>query len=82
MLAETGMALAYDDLPKTAGQVTTAEAMGDALLDRLQKAGITFTVVGRRESLCQRVYVAASAAVLGAVRRPGGYSVGPAWFRR
>ncbi|WP_329243378.1 saccharopine dehydrogenase NADP-binding domain-containing protein [Actinoallomurus sp. NBC_01490] len=49
MLAETGMALAYDDLPKTAGQVTTAEAMGDALLDRLQKAGITFTVVGRRE---------------------------------
>jgi short subunit dehydrogenase-like uncharacterized protein len=49
MLAESGMSLAYDDLPKTAGQVTTAEAMGDALLDRLQKAGISFTVVGRRE---------------------------------
>jgi short subunit dehydrogenase-like uncharacterized protein len=49
MLAETGMALAYDDLPKTAGQVTTAEAMGDALLGRLRSAGITFTVVGRRD---------------------------------
>jgi short subunit dehydrogenase-like uncharacterized protein len=48
MLAETGMALAYDDLPATAGQVTTAQAMGDALLERLEKAGITFTVVGRR----------------------------------
>jgi short subunit dehydrogenase-like uncharacterized protein len=49
MLAEAAMALAYDDLPKTAGQVTTAEAMGDALLGRLQRAGIGFTVVGRRE---------------------------------
>jgi short subunit dehydrogenase-like uncharacterized protein len=48
MLAESAMALAYDDLPKTSGQVTTAEAMGDALLTRLQRAGITFTVVGRR----------------------------------
>jgi saccharopine dehydrogenase (NAD+, L-glutamate forming) len=49
MLAESGMSLAYDDLPKTAGQVTTAEAMGDALLNRLQKAGISFTVVDRSE---------------------------------
>jgi short subunit dehydrogenase-like uncharacterized protein len=48
MLAESAMALAYDDLPKTAGQVTTAEAMGDALLSRLQQAGMTFTVVGKR----------------------------------
>jgi short subunit dehydrogenase-like uncharacterized protein len=48
MLAEAGMALAYDDLPKTAGQVTTAEALGDALLARLQRAGITFTVLGKR----------------------------------
>jgi short subunit dehydrogenase-like uncharacterized protein len=49
MLAESAMSLAYDDLPETAGQVTTAQAMGDALLDRLQRAGIAFTVVGRRE---------------------------------
>jgi short subunit dehydrogenase-like uncharacterized protein len=45
MLAESALALAYDDLPETAGQVTTAEAMGDALLARLQRAGIGFTVV-------------------------------------
>ena len=49
MLAESAMSLAYDDLPKTAGQVTTTEAMGDALLERLQRAGIAFTVVGSRE---------------------------------
>ena len=45
MLAEAALCLAFDDLPPTAGQVTTAPAMGDALIDRLQKAGITFTVV-------------------------------------
>ena len=49
MLAESGMSLAFDDLPKTAGQVTTAEAMGDALLARLQQAGLSFTVLGRSE---------------------------------
>jgi short subunit dehydrogenase-like uncharacterized protein len=48
MLAESAMCVAFDDLPKTSGQVTTAEAMGDALLDRLRRAGITFTVVGER----------------------------------
>jgi short subunit dehydrogenase-like uncharacterized protein len=48
MLGESAMALAYDDLPKTSGQVTTAEAMGDALLTRLTKAGTTFTVLGSR----------------------------------
>lgn len=48
MLAETAMSLAYDDLPKTSGQVTTAEAMGDALLSRLQRAGIAFTVLAKR----------------------------------
>jgi short subunit dehydrogenase-like uncharacterized protein len=47
MLAESAMALAYDDLPKTSGQVTTAEAMGDALLSRLQRADMAFTVLGR-----------------------------------
>jgi short subunit dehydrogenase-like uncharacterized protein len=44
MLAESGLCLAYDDLPATSGQVTTATAMGDALLERLQKAGISFRV--------------------------------------
>ena len=42
MLAESALCLAFDDNPPTAGQVTTAQAMGDALLERLQKAGITF----------------------------------------
>jgi len=42
MLAESGLCLAFDDNPKVAGQVTTAEAMGDHLLARLQAAGITF----------------------------------------
>lgn len=45
MLAEAGLCLAFDELPKTAGQVTTATAMGDALLERLQKAGIGFRVI-------------------------------------
>ncbi|WP_119731305.1 saccharopine dehydrogenase family protein [Thermomonospora amylolytica] len=45
MLAESAMCLAYDDLPETAGQVTTAVAMGDALTDRLVKAGISFRVL-------------------------------------
>ena len=42
MLAESALCLAFDELPETAGQVTTAQAMGDALLDRLQQAGISF----------------------------------------
>ncbi|MFL6056787.1 MAG: saccharopine dehydrogenase family protein [Actinoallomurus sp.] len=46
MLAESALCLAFDDLPETAGQVTTVEAMGDALLTRLQHAGLEFTVVG------------------------------------
>ena len=45
MLAESALCLAFDDLPQTAGQVTTATAMGDALLARLQRAGIEFSVV-------------------------------------
>jgi len=42
MLAESALCLALDDNPPTAGQVTTAQAMGDALLTRLEAAGITF----------------------------------------
>ena len=45
MLAESALCLAFDELPDTAGQVTTAEAMGDALLTRLQGAGISFRVL-------------------------------------
>ncbi|WP_322937739.1 saccharopine dehydrogenase family protein [Nocardioides bizhenqiangii] len=45
MLAESTLCLALDDNPPTAGQVTTAEAMGDALLARLQAAGLTFARV-------------------------------------
>jgi short subunit dehydrogenase-like uncharacterized protein len=44
MLAESGLCLAFDQLPERAGQLTTAVAMGDALLVRLQKAGIEFRV--------------------------------------
>lgn len=44
ILAESALCLALDDLPKTSGQVTTAVAMGDALLGRLREAGIRFRV--------------------------------------
>lgn len=44
MLAESGLCLAFDKLPAKAGQLTTVVAMGDALIKRLQKAGIQFTV--------------------------------------
>ncbi|MGW4164438.1 saccharopine dehydrogenase family protein [Streptomyces sp. NPDC004788] len=44
MLAESALCLAFDALPPTAGQVTTAVAMGDALLDRLRAAGLRFRV--------------------------------------
>jgi len=45
MLAESALCLANDDLPKTAGQVTTVVAMGDALTERLRRAGISFDVL-------------------------------------
>ncbi|MDG9708731.1 saccharopine dehydrogenase family protein [Streptomyces sp. DH10] len=48
MLAESALCLAFDDLPKTSGQVTTAVAMGDALIGRLRAAGIRFRVVSTR----------------------------------
>ncbi|MEU5595777.1 saccharopine dehydrogenase NADP-binding domain-containing protein [Streptomyces sp. NPDC020298] len=44
MFAEAALSLVFDDLPPTAGQVTTAVAMGDALTRRLSGAGITFRV--------------------------------------
>jgi short subunit dehydrogenase-like uncharacterized protein len=45
MLAESGLCLAFDDLPPLSGQLTTAVAMGDALLQRIQQAGICFRVI-------------------------------------
>ncbi|HEU4600243.1 MAG TPA: saccharopine dehydrogenase NADP-binding domain-containing protein [Solirubrobacterales bacterium] len=50
MLAESGLCLAFDDLPETSGQVTTAVAMGDALLNRVQNAGIDFQVLETSET--------------------------------
>jgi short subunit dehydrogenase-like uncharacterized protein len=50
MLAESGLCLAFDELPECSGQLTTAVAMGDALLERLQKAGISFEVVETSEA--------------------------------
>jgi short subunit dehydrogenase-like uncharacterized protein len=47
MLAESAMCLAFDQLPDTAGQVTPAVAMGDALIDRLRAHAIEFRVRGQ-----------------------------------
>jgi short subunit dehydrogenase-like uncharacterized protein len=45
MLAESALCLATDNLPPTSGQVTTAVAMGDALIERLRAQGIGFEVL-------------------------------------
>ena len=45
MIGEAALSLALDDLPPTAGQVTTASALGPALRARLEAAGITFRVL-------------------------------------
>jgi short subunit dehydrogenase-like uncharacterized protein len=45
MLAQSALCLAFDDLPPTAGQVTTAVAMGAALTRRLADVGILFELV-------------------------------------
>jgi short subunit dehydrogenase-like uncharacterized protein len=45
MLAESALCLAHDDLPQRAGQLTPAVAMGQALIDRLQRQGISFEVL-------------------------------------
>jgi short subunit dehydrogenase-like uncharacterized protein len=46
MLGESALSLAYDALPPTAGQVTTAQALGEHVINRLRKAGIGFDVIG------------------------------------
>ncbi|AHH18471.1 saccharopine dehydrogenase family protein [Nocardia nova SH22a] len=45
MLAHAAMCLAFDDNPPTAGQVTTAAAMGDNLMRRLIGADMSFAVL-------------------------------------
>jgi short subunit dehydrogenase-like uncharacterized protein len=45
MLAQSALCLAHDDLPARAGQLTPAVAMGQALIDRLEREGIRFEVV-------------------------------------
>jgi short subunit dehydrogenase-like uncharacterized protein len=50
MLSESALCLAFDELPERSGQLTTASAMGDALLARLQSAGISFRVVEPEQS--------------------------------
>jgi len=42
MLAESALCLAQDDLLDRAGQLTPAVAMGQPLIERLQRAGIVF----------------------------------------
>ncbi|MFH8617655.1 saccharopine dehydrogenase family protein [Streptomyces sp. NPDC017979] len=48
IFAESALSLAHDELPQVAGQVTTAVAMGDALLARLRAAGIRFRTAAVR----------------------------------
>jgi short subunit dehydrogenase-like uncharacterized protein len=45
MLAQSALCLAHDQLPQTSGQVTPAVAMGQALIERLQREGIKFEVL-------------------------------------
>ena len=45
MLAESSLCLLRDEVPATAGQVTTAQAMGLALVDRLTSAGMRFRIL-------------------------------------
>ena len=45
MLAESALCLWRDEPPRTCGQVTTAVAMGEALIERLPRAGVEFVVL-------------------------------------
>jgi short subunit dehydrogenase-like uncharacterized protein len=42
MLSESALCLVHDELPDKSGQLTTAAAMGQPLLERLQSAGMVF----------------------------------------
>ncbi len=45
MISEAALSLAFDDNPDTAGQVTTAAAMGERLTERVRRSGLSFEVV-------------------------------------
>jgi short subunit dehydrogenase-like uncharacterized protein len=45
MLAQAALCAAFDDVPPTSGQVTTAVAFGSTLRDRLTAAGVDFRVL-------------------------------------
>jgi short subunit dehydrogenase-like uncharacterized protein len=47
MLSESALCLAQEPLPQRAGQLTPAVAMGEALIERLTRAGIRFDVLER-----------------------------------
>lgn len=47
MLAQSALCVAFDNLPAGGGQLTPAVAMGQSLIDRLTRAGLTFQVVER-----------------------------------
>jgi short subunit dehydrogenase-like uncharacterized protein len=51
MLGESALCLAQDDLPECSGQVTTVHAMGDALLARLERAGLRFRLLETRAGI-------------------------------
>lgn len=44
-LAEAALSLLLDDNPSTSGQVTTAQAMGEHLMIRLERCGVRFEVL-------------------------------------
>lgn len=46
MLGESALCLARDPLTSAGGVTTPSVAMGQALLDRLRRAGLTFSVAG------------------------------------
>lgn len=48
MLSESALCLAFDDVPKVAGQTTTAVAMGRPLIERLDREGIGFETLESR----------------------------------
>lgn len=50
MLGESGLCLAFDELPELAGILTPGSAMADALTERLRRAGMTIDVARTNEA--------------------------------
>jgi short subunit dehydrogenase-like uncharacterized protein len=47
MVAQAGLCLALDDLPRRGGVLTPAACMGSTLIKRLRQAGMTFSLQGK-----------------------------------